>query len=65
MVKAALKIWGVLYLFFAAFYLALTLYAASSPNTTFSPGPTSLGEWVGMGLLSLGVSKIVDLMEKK
>lgn len=59
-----LKIWGVLCLIFAAFYMGLTLYAAATPSTIFTPGPTGLGEWIGMGLISLGLARVIGLLEK-
>lgn len=65
MLKGILKVWGCICLFFAVIYLILFLYAVSNPNNTFTPGATGLGEWIGMGLLSLGVSRVIHLLEKK
>lgn len=63
--KYLLKLWGVLCLVIAAFVLCMSLYAASSPITSFEPGCVGLGEWIGMGLLCLGAARIIDLLEKK
>lgn len=65
MLKIILTVWGYICLFFAVMYLILSLYAASSPSATFTPGATGLGEWIGMGLLSLGVARVLHLSEKK
>ena len=63
--KWILKAWGLLCLFFAAVYIGLALFAESNPYTTFNPGATSLAEWIGMGLISLGLARVIDLLEKK
>jgi len=63
--KRILTLWGVLCLIFAAFYMGLTLYAAANPHNIFTPGPTGLGEWIGMGLISLGLARVIELLEKK
>lgn len=63
--KYILKAWGWLCLFFAAIYLLLTLYAAVQPSNVSTPGSTGLGEWIGMGLLCLGLSRVLELLEKK
>ena len=65
MIKLVLKVWGVVCLVCAACYLCLVLYASVSPYGRFTPGSTGLGEWIGMGLLSLGAARIIDLLEKK
>lgn len=65
MLKGILKVWGCICLLFAALYLILALYAASNPINTFTPGATGLGEWIGMGLLSLGLARVLHLLEKK
>ena len=28
-------------------------------------GPTGMGEWLGMGLISLGLARVIELLEKK
>ena len=63
--KDILRLWGCLCLFFAAAFLGLSLYAASRPSMSFNPGSTGLGEWIGMGLLSLGLAQAIELLEKK
>ncbi len=63
--KQVLRLWGCLCLFFAAANLGLTLYSAAQPSVSFNPGSTGLGEWIGMGLISLGLAEIIDLLEKK
>lgn len=63
--KTVLKVWGVICLVYAACYLCLDLYASVSPYTSFTTGSTSLGEWIGMGLLSLGMARVIELLEKK
>ena len=65
MIKYFLKIWGGFCLVVAVFYLCLLLFADASHSTSFGPGATSLGQWIGMGLLSLGAARIIDLLEKK
>ena len=63
--KRILRIWGWLCLIFAAIYIGQDLYAAANPNAHFAPGSTGLGEWVGMGLISLGLARVIELLEKK
>ena len=63
--KQILWLWGCLCLFFAVVYLGLALYSANRPSVSFNPGSTGLGEWIGMGLLSLGLAQVIELLEKK
>ena len=56
----ALRAWGWLCLAWAALYLILALYAAVNPDATFYPGSTGLGTWIGMGLISLGLSRVLE-----
>ncbi len=63
--KRILKLWGWLCLAWAAVYLILALWAASGSGRDFYPGSTSWGEWVGMGLISLGLARLIELLEKK
>ena len=56
----ALKAWGVLCLACAVLYVVLGLYAAGRPEAYFYPGSTGLGEWIGMGLLSLGLARVLE-----
>ena len=63
--KLAFKLWGWLCLCWAALYLILSLWAAGGPGRHFNPGPTGLGEWIGMGLISLGLARVIELLEKK
>ena len=63
--KWILKVWGYWCLIFAAVYIGEDLYAAANPNVHFAPGFTGLGEWVGMGLISLGLARVIELLEKK
>lgn len=62
--RIALKVWGWLSLACGGLNLALMLYAASSPTTSYNSGSMGWAEWVGMGLLSLGLARILDLLEK-
>lgn len=62
--KMILRIWGVLSLFCGALNLILALYAGLSPNTVFNPGSTGLGEWIGMGVLSLGLAAVLDRLDE-
>jgi len=43
----------------------MALYAACNPYTHFDPESTPLGEWIGMGLISLGLARVIELLEKK
>ena len=63
--KWLLKVWGCLCLIFAAIYIGEDLYAAANPNVHSALGSTGLGEWISMGLISLGLSRVIELLEKK
>lgn len=63
--KQLLTLWGCLCLIFAAIYIGLLLYAAANPYSRFTPGATGLGEWIGMGLISLGLARVIERLEKK
>ncbi len=59
--RYALRVWGWLCLLFAVIYLVLTIWAAGGSDRNFYPGfSTGPGEWIGMGLISLGLSRLLD-----
>lgn len=64
-IKTVLKIWGWLCIIFAVVCLGLTIYAASVPNVHFASGSTPFEEWLGTGLISLGLARVIELLEKK
>lgn len=64
-IKGILKVWGWFCLGFAFVYIGQDLYAAANPNVHSALGSTGLGEWVGMGLISLGLARVIELLEKK
>lgn len=64
--KKVLKVWGWLCLIFVVFYLCLSLlYANVMPYNIFTLSLTDLGEWVSMGLLSLCMARVIELLETK
>ncbi len=63
--KRVLRIWGWLCLLFSVAYIGQVLYAAANPYAHFKPGATGLGQWIGMGLISLGLAQVIELLEKK
>ena len=65
LLRGALLAWGWLCLLLAALYLIFSLWAEVSPTLSFNPGSTGLGEWVGMGLLSLGMAQVLKHLSAK
>ena len=63
--RIILKVWGWLSLVCGIFNLIMELYAAINPATTYYPGSMGWVEWIGMGLLSLGVAHCIELLERK
>ena len=37
----------------------------AKPSIVYNPGPTGAGEWISMGLISLGLARVIELLEKK
>ncbi len=64
-IRPILKIWGGLCILIAIFYSCLAFYAAVNPYSHFDSGVTPLGAWIGMGLISLGLARVIELLEKK
>ena len=48
-----------------AFTLIMILSTVISPETTYYPGSMGWVEWIGMGLLSLGAARCIELLERK
>lgn len=69
--KTVLKVWGWLCLASLVLYLYWNVYNGNSPLDGFSPDTTGLelcvciGFWVGMGLISLGLARVIELLETK
>ena len=63
LLKIILTAWGLLCLFFAVLYTGLAIWAAGGSGRYFYPGNTGLPEWIGMGLLSLGLARLLDRPE--
>ena len=65
--KGILTVWGGICLFCAliCLYGMLFLDPGSELYLLLSYSSTSLGQWLGMGLLSLGLARVIGLLEKK
>lgn len=63
--RTVLKVWGWLSLVCGAFTLIMILSTVISPETTYYPGSMGWVEWIGMGLLSLGAARCIELLERK
>lgn len=64
--KTVLKIWGGLCIFIAVVYLWMALYSSAIPYIDHSDlGFASVAEWVGRALISLGLARTIELLEKK
>ena len=59
-----LYVWGGISLAMGAFGLFLALYAAASPNTIFNPGSIGAPEWIGMGVICLGLAHVIAQLEQ-
>lgn len=64
-IKGILKVWGWICLFFSVPHVASLVMVTAKPSIIYNPGPTGAGEWIGMGLISLGLARVIDLLEKK
>ena len=62
--KTVLAVWGIACLLIAAVDLLLLLYDVATPRVTLNLGTTGPGEWLGMGLLSLGMAQVLRLLER-
>ena len=56
--------WGGISLAIGILWLFLSFYAAASPNTVFNPGSISGPEWIGMGVLCLGLAHVITQLEQ-
>ena len=63
MMKSILKLWGVISLVMGVSQLILTLYAAATP-ARFNPGSTGTPEWIGMGVICLGLAHVITQLEQ-
>lgn len=63
--RTSLKVWGWLALICGVFDLIMEFYAATHPTVTYYSGSMGWMEWIGMGLLSLGVARCIELLERK
>lgn len=66
MLRVLLKVWGWICLLCAAVVLLCSIYfAAVNPSYISTLGSMDWVEWTGMGLISLGVARILEHLEKK
>ena len=56
--------WGGISLAIGILWLFLSFYAAASPNTVFNPGSTGAPEWIGMGVICLGLGRVITQLEQ-
>ena len=63
--RNSLKVWGWLALICGIFNLIMELYAATRPTLSYPSGSMGWAEWIGMGLLSLGAARCIELLERK
>ena len=63
MMKSILKLWGVISLVMGVSQLILTLSAAATP-ARFNPGSTGTPEWIGMGVICLGLAHVITQLEQ-
>ena len=64
MTKFILKLWGGISLAMGASWLVMTFYAAANPSVHFNPGSTGTPEWIGMGVICLGLAHVITQLEQ-
>jgi len=63
-IRPVLKIWGWICLAAALVYLLLPLYG-DAMHIYLNVDLTVLGTWIEMGLISMGLARVIELLEKK
>lgn len=64
--KKVLKIWGWFCLGFAIISMAISFWLTGDISVKIYPTPScEFINWIGIGLISLGLARVIELLEKK